>query len=94
MHKGFAHQTDSGRDYIGLRGDGVVEHVLIRYARGGIDEYRIHVIIATEQARGTSGSGLGLSIVKRIADLHGAGIVLGEGLNGKGLRVKVVFAPA
>jgi len=47
-----------------------------------------------EQARGTSGSGLGLSIVKRIADLHGAGIVLGEGLNGKGLRVKVVFAPA
>ena len=47
-----------------------------------------------EQARGTNGSGLGLSIVKRIADLHGAGITLGEGLDGKGLRVKVVFAPA
>jgi signal transduction histidine kinase len=47
-----------------------------------------------EQAKGTNGSGLGLSIVKRIADLHGAGIVVGEGLNGKGLRVKVVFAPA
>jgi hypothetical protein len=71
-----------------------VEHVLIRYAPGGIDEYRIHAIIATEQARGSNGSGLGLSIVKRIAELHGAGIVLGEGLNGKGLRVKVVVAPA
>jgi signal transduction histidine kinase len=47
-----------------------------------------------EQAKGTNGSGLGLSIVKRIADLHGASIVLGEGLNGKGLRVKVIFAPA
>ena len=48
---------------------------------------------AGEQAMGTNGSGLGLSIVKRIADLHGARIVLGEGMNGKGLGVKVIFAP-
>lgn len=49
---------------------------------------------ASERAIGTNGSGLGLSIVKQIADLHGARIALGEGLNGKGLGVKVTFAPA
>ena len=46
-----------------------------------------------EQALGADGSGLGLAIVKRVADLHGARIVLGEGLNGRGLRVKLEFAP-
>ncbi|MEN6585879.1 MAG: ATP-binding protein [Sulfuricella sp.] len=39
------------------------------------------------------GSGLGLSIVKRIADLHGAKLTLGEGEAGKGLRVTLDFAP-
>ena len=46
-----------------------------------------------EQALGADGSGLGLAIVKRVADLHGARIVLGEGLNGRGLRVRLEFAP-
>lgn len=45
-----------------------------------------------ERAAGTNGSGLGLSIVKRIADLHGAAITLGEGIGGKGLSVRVIFA--
>jgi two-component system sensor histidine kinase QseC len=40
---------------------------------------------------GESGSGLGLSIVKRIADLHGAQASLGEGAAGRGARVSVVF---
>ena len=38
------------------------------------------------------GSGLGLSIVKAIAEAHGASVVLGEGLNGRGLCVTVDFA--
>lgn len=38
-----------------------------------------------------SGSGLGLSIVQRIADLHGAQIKLGSGLEGQGLQVAVWF---
>nr|WP_296943234.1 sensor histidine kinase [uncultured Massilia sp.] len=33
------------------------------------------------------GSGLGLSIVKRIADLHGAALAFGPGLEGRGLAV-------
>lgn len=44
---------------------------------------------AGEQAAGTSGSGLGLSIVQRIAHLHGATVTLGEGINGNGLVVTV-----
>lgn len=37
------------------------------------------------------GSGLGLSIVKQIADLHGADIALNEPASGNGLRVVVLF---
>ncbi len=40
---------------------------------------------------GESGSGLGISIVRRIAELHGAAIDLRDGPNGKGLEVRVVF---
>jgi two-component system OmpR family sensor kinase len=40
------------------------------------------------------GSGLGLSIVKNVADRHGADIRLGDGLNGQGLSVTVVFPAA
>jgi two-component system OmpR family sensor kinase len=37
------------------------------------------------------GSGLGMAIVKAIADAHGASITLGEGAGGRGLEVKVSF---
>ena len=37
------------------------------------------------------GSGLGLAIVRRVADAHGASVQLGEGLDGRGLGVRVLF---
>lgn len=47
-----------------------------------------------EQTLGAKGSGLGLSIVQRIADLHGARVEIDDGLNGKGLSVRVLFRNA
>ncbi|MCK9285695.1 MAG: sensor histidine kinase N-terminal domain-containing protein [Rhodocyclaceae bacterium] len=45
-------------------------------------------------ASGESGSGLGLSIVARIAELHAARLELSEGEDGRGLRVRLAFPPA
>jgi two-component system sensor histidine kinase QseC len=60
--------------------DDQVEQVFRRFHRG-------------TQVAGTAGSGLGLSIVQRIARLHGADIELGPGLDGRGLSVTVRFPP-
>ena len=40
------------------------------------------------------GSGLGLAIVKAIAEAHRAAIELGDGPDGQGLRLSVIFPPA
>jgi two-component system sensor histidine kinase QseC len=49
---------------------------------------RFYRILGTEEF----GSGLGLSIVKRIAELHGASLSLADGDAGKGLSVSVSFS--
>jgi len=48
---------------------------------------RFYRVIGT----GETGSGLGLSIVQRIADLHRATVTLATGPDGQGLRVEVAF---
>jgi two-component system OmpR family sensor kinase len=55
---------------------------------------RFHRGANTEDGRGPTGSGLGLSIVKRIADAHGATVTLDAGSDGHGLVVRVRFPAA
>ncbi len=43
------------------------------------------------EQRASTGSGLGLSIVKRIADQHNASLILAEGIDQRGLSVTVRF---
>jgi two-component system OmpR family sensor kinase len=52
---------------------------------------RFHRGAGTDDGRGPTGSGLGLSIVKRIADAHGATVTLDAGSDGHGLIVRVRF---
>jgi two-component system sensor histidine kinase QseC len=54
--------------------------------RGRVGQ-RFYRVLGTEEA----GSGLGLSIVRRIAELHQASLALGEGEQGKGLAVTLSF---
>jgi two-component system sensor histidine kinase TctE len=46
---------------------------------------------ASALERNPGGAGLGLAIVRDIATLHGAGVALADGADGRGLRVTVTF---
>lgn len=51
--------------------------------------YRAAVTAPEDAAQDSTGSGLGLSIAKRIAELHGGVMDIGTGLAGKGVSVRV-----
>ncbi len=55
---------------------------------------RFHREVPADDAGHEAGSGLGLSIVRRIADAHGATVTLDDGAGGKGLAVRVRFPRA
>lgn len=73
-------------------GDRVV--LVVRDSGDGIrPEDRARVLERFYRVPGSrsEGSGLGLSIVARIAEVHGASVAVGEGLGGRGTGVSVVF---
>jgi len=79
-------ERHAGRPRISVRdnGPGVDEA-----SRQRLSE-RFFRVLGQQQA----GSGLGLSIVKRIADLHGMTLAFGPGLDGRGLGVTLDFSDA
>lgn len=86
-----------GRVDVSVAADG--ERAVLRVADSGPGvpaEERAQVLERFHRGRGASGegSGLGLSIVARIAELHGASLDFGEGLGGAGLGVTVAFPRA
>ena len=52
---------------------------------------RFYRLGGDRHSSGVSGCGLGLSIVEHIAELHGAKIVMAQGLEKRGLAVSIVF---
>jgi two-component system, OmpR family, sensor histidine kinase TctE len=60
---------------------------------GIVPAERERVLERFQRAEGAPGDGcgLGLSIVREIANLHGAEVVIGEGAQGRGARVSIVF---
>lgn len=74
---------DDGRPILEIRDSGI--------GIGQQDRSRIFDRFYRVAGTGASGSGLGLSIVKTIADKHGIEIIISEGLNGKGTAFRLIF---
>ncbi|QDX81314.1 hypothetical protein B9N43_08705 [Denitratisoma sp. DHT3] len=76
--------------------DGVAALAVVDQGPGIPAEERAQVLDRFYRIAGSgeSGSGLGLSIVARIAELHGARLALADGPAGRGLAVRVSFAGA
>lgn len=77
-----------------LQNEGATNHLTIADNGPGIPQAErenvLRRLYRLEQSRTTPGSGLGLSLVKAIADLHGATLVLDD--NHPGLRAAIDFA--
>jgi len=73
---------------------GGLDRIAVRDNGPGVDEAsraRLSERFFRVLGQGQPGSGLGLSIVRRIADLHGIALAFGAGLDGRGLGVTLDF---
>jgi len=77
----IARTGDTARISVSDQGPGIAPDERARIGQ------RFYRVLGT----GETGSGLGLSIVRRIVEIHGARLAFEEGENGKGLQVMVEF---
>lgn len=89
--------TVGGRVELVLLREG--DRIVLRVADDGPgvalqDQARLGERFQRFSSQAVEGVGLGLSIVRRIAELHGAEVEFGVGLDGKGLGITLSFPPA
>jgi two-component system OmpR family sensor kinase len=94
INNAITYTKAGGQVVISLKRD--QENIILDVADDGIGiapEFRERVFDRFYRVTGTgvTGSGLGLSIVRSVADLHGAKIEILDGLNGHGITVRVTF---
>lgn len=96
LDNAIRHGAERGRVEIIAARRGETTEIIVRDDGPGVIDAdrerltrRFYRVVGTE----AQGSGLGLSIVARVAELHGASLRLGSGLGGRGLAVTLVFAP-
>lgn len=85
---------DGSRIAIDARRHGAFDRITVRDNGPGVDaasRARLSERFFRVLGQGQPGSGLGLSIVRRIADLHGIALAFGTGLDGRGLGVTLDF---
>jgi len=85
---------DGSRIAIDARQHGGFDRIAVRDNGPGVDaasRARLSERFFRVLGQGQPGSGLGLSIVRRIADLHGIALAFGTGLDGRGLGVTLDF---
>jgi two-component system sensor histidine kinase QseC len=92
LDNALRYSPDGSRIEIAARRVGTGARIVVRDDGPGVDEAsrrrlseRFFRVLGTAQP----GSGLGLSIVRRIADLHGYQLGFGPGLDGRGLAVSL-----
>lgn len=97
VENALRHVPDGGRVQLAIGEDGEGAYIEVTDDGPGIPpERRAEVFARFHRDDGSRGDGygLGLSIVQRVAQLHGAGIALLDAPWGRGLRVRVCFGPA
>ena len=94
IENALRHIPPGGVVEVALTGDTTHVYLDITDNGPGIPEHRREAVFARfhrEPGARSDGLGLGLSIVQRAADLHGASIALLDTPSGQGLRVRVTF---
>ncbi|MCB9976877.1 MAG: hypothetical protein H6858_04660 [Rhodospirillales bacterium] len=94
LRNALTYTPDGGRIVLSVEKDHASASLSVTDTGPGIPAHLRETVLKRFQKAdqgSKSGTGLGLAIVKRIVSLHQGSVDLGEGLQGRGLRVTVVL---